>query len=167
MGDGLIKYFAIGKIINTHGLKGELKIYPTTDDINRFDLLEKVFINDMEYEIENVRYDKNLVYIKFFGIDDIDQAQKFKGCIIKIPEDLALPLEENEFYLQDLYGLNVYEGENFLGKITDIIQTGANDIYVVDGKLMIPAVKQFVLAIDTQNKIMRVKLIKGMRDLND
>lgn len=148
-------------------MKGELKIYPTTDNINRFSLLKKIFVNNSEYEIENVRYHKNLVYVKLLGINDIEEAEKLKGAIIKISEDLALPLEENEYYLQDLYGINVYEGKEFLGQITDILQTGANDVYVVDKKILIPAVKQFILNIDLQNKTMSVKLIEGMRDLND
>lgn len=121
----------------------------------------------MEYEIENVRYHKNLVYVKLLGINNIEEAEKLKDAIIKISENLALPLEENEYYLQDLYGINVYEGKEFLGQITDILQTGANDVYVVDKKILIPAVKQFILNIDLQNKMMSVKLIEGMRDLND
>lgn len=113
-----------------------------------------------------MRNHKNLVYIKLFEINNIEDAQKLKDSIIKIPESLALPLDENEYYLQDLYGLDVYEEENFLGKITDIIQTGANDIYVVNNKILIPAVKQYILNIDIKNKIMHVKLINGLRDLN-
>ena len=166
MGDGFIKYFEIGKIVNTHGLNGYVKIYPTTSDINRFSLLKNVLINDLEYQIENVRYQKNLVYVKFSSVNNIDEAEKLKGSIIKIPEHLALPLQKDEYYLQDLYGLNVYEGDEFLGQITDVIQNGPNDIYVVDGKIFIPAVKSFILNIDIKNKLMSVKLIEGLRNLN-
>ena len=132
-----IKYFEIGKIINTHGIKGELKIYPMTDDINRFSLLKKVLIDNLEYKIKHVRYNKNLVYIIFDGINNINDAEKLKNKIIKIPEKLALPLDKNEYYIQDLYGLNVYEGDEFLGQITDVMKTGANDVYVINKKNII------------------------------
>lgn len=129
-------------------------------------MLKNVLINDFEYEIENVRYQKNLVYAKFLSVNNINDAEKLKGSIIKIPEHLALPLQDDEYYLQDLYGLNVYEGDEFLGQITDIILGSANDIYVVDEKIFIPAVKSFILNIDIKNKLMSVKLIEGLRELN-
>ena len=162
-----IKYFEIGKIINTHGIKGELKIYPMTDDINRFSLLKKVLIDNLEYKIKHVRYNKNLVYIIFDGINNINDAEKLKNKIIKIPEKLALPLDKNEYYIQDLYGLNVYEGDEFLGQITDVMKTGANDVYVINKKILIPAIKECILKIDIKNKVMSVKLLKGLRELND
>ena len=162
----VIKYFEIGKIINTHGLKGELKIFPMTDDIKRFDLLKSVFVNDLEYKINKVFYYKNLVYIKFAGVNNIDQAEKLKGEIIKIPESMALPLDKNEYYISDLYDLKVYNENEFLGNITDIISTGKHDVYVINKKIFIPAVKEFILDINIKNKTMHVKLIDGMRDLN-
>lgn len=165
-GDGIIKYFDIGKIINKHGLKGELKIYPTTENINRFSLLKNFFVDDLEYEIENVRYHKNFVYIKLLGINSVEDAEKLKGATIKISDELALPIGENEYYIRDLYGMKVYEGEEFLGCITNIISTGANDIYVVDEKIFIPAIKQCILNVDIKNRTMFVKLIEGLRDLN-
>ena len=137
-----------------------------TDDIKRFDLLKSVFVNDSEYKINKVFYYKNLVYIKFAGINNIDQAEKLKGEIIKIPESMALPLDKNEYYISDLYDLKVYSGEEFLGVITDIISTGKHDVYIINKKIFIPAVKEFILDINIKNKTMQVKLIDGMRDLN-
>ena len=129
-------------------------------------MLEKVWINDRAYEIINVRYQKNFVYAKLSGIDNLSQTEKFKGCIVKIPEELALPLDDDEYYLRDLYDLKVYDGDEFIGKITDVIQNHKDDIYVVDNKIFIPAIKNFILDVDIRNKTMHVKLIEGMRELN-
>jgi 16S rRNA processing protein RimM len=170
--DSDIKFISVGKIINTHGLNGEVKVFPTTDDLNRFSLLKSVFINHIEYEIKNYRINKNLVFIKFKDVDDINAAEKLKGFFLEISKDKALPLALDEYYLCDLYNICVYdENNNFLGKLIEIIQTGAHDIYVVfnkdlknkkSRKILIPAVKKFILSVDIKNKKMHVKLINGM-----
>ena len=108
------------------------------------------------------------MYIIFYGIESINDAEKLKNKIIKIPDEFALPLDKDEYYIRDLYGLNVYdENKKFLGHITDVIQTGANDVYVINKNLLIPAIKECILKIDIKNKIMSVKLLKGLRELND
>lgn len=162
-----IKYFEIGKIINMRGLKGDIKIFCFCDDVKKFDLVNKIFIDDKSFEIENVSYKKNFVYIKLVGVNNIDDAEKFKNKMIKIDDDLARKIFENEYKRENLYGTKVYEDDDFLGELTEIIKTGAHDVYVIKNEnkeILIPAVSEFILDIDLENKIMKVKLIDGMRE---
>lgn len=165
------KYFVIGKIVNTQGIKGEMRVVPTTDDISRFQLLDYVYVdrkgNIEKFEVENTRFHKQFVLLKLKGIDDMTTAEGFKNSDVKVTEDMALPLEEDEYYISDLYSMSVItdDGED-LGTIEDIIFTGANDVYVVrkdDSEILIPAIKQCILKVDTENKKMTVKLLKGLR----
>ncbi len=165
-------YFIIGDIVNTQGIKGEMRVIPCVDDVTRFKLLDKVYIdkkgNITEFEVENVRYHKQFVLLKLKGIDDMTAAERLKGSIVKITEDMAIPCEEGEYYIKDLYDMNVVsdEGEE-LGIITDVLFTGANDVYVItpkEGKdILIPAIKQVVLDVDVENKKMTVHLLEGLR----
>lgn len=162
--------FEIGKIVNTQGIKGVVRVIPMTDDITRFELLEKVYICDKTeeiFQIEKVSYHKQFVLLKFKGIDDMTQAElRLKNKMIKINDEEALPLEEDEYYIRDLVGCLVITTENEeLGKIKDIIFTGANDVYVVDynGKdILIPATKNCVQGIDINKKIITIELLKGL-----
>ncbi len=174
------KYFVVGKIVNTQGIKGEVRVLPTTDDVSRFELLDFVYVdkkgNIQKYEIENVRYHKQFVIIKFKGIDDMTAGETLKNTEIKITEDMALPLGEDEYYISDLYSMEVVtdDGE-LLGTIQDIIFTGANDVYVVrndeseksekseKSEILIPAIKQCILNVDKENNKMTVKLLEGLR----
>ena len=105
------KYFVIGKIVNTQGVKGELRVIPTTDDISRFELLDFIYIDKNgildKYEIQNVRYHKQFVLIKLKNVDDMTMAESFKNFEIKIPADMALPLDEGEYYIGDLYSMEL------------------------------------------------------------
>ncbi|MDR1640497.1 MAG: ribosome maturation factor RimM [Clostridiales bacterium] len=169
------RHFSIGNIVNTQGIKGDVRVVPQTFDPSRFELLDEVegFLpgkHPVSLAIEKVWYHKGFVVLKFKGIDDMTSAERLKGMELKIPPEKALPLEEGEYYIRDIYGLKVLtdEGED-LGEIDDIIQTGANDVYVAKnskGKtLMIPAIKQCVLGVDLERRVMTVKLIDGLRDL--
>ncbi|WP_250278513.1 ribosome maturation factor RimM [[Clostridium] colinum] len=164
-------YFVIGKIVNTQGIKGEVRVLPTTDDINRFKKLKEVYIskrNNMDlYEIETVRFHKQFVLLTFKGINSMNDAELLKNTEIKIPKDLALPCEKDEYYISDLYGMKVFTdlGED-IGIIDDIIFTGANDVYVVkkeDSQILIPAIKQCILNVDIKEKTMKVHLLEGLR----
>ena len=165
-------YFEIGKIVNTVGVSGELKIFPTTDDPKRFGLLKTVSImmNGMliEKTITNVRYHRNLVMLKLDGINDMTDANALRGGIIVVERANALPLAENEYYLRDLLGMAVFteDGEN-LGILRNVIFTGANDVYVVGddaGKdLLIPAISKCILSVDITDKKMTVRLLEGLR----
>lgn len=165
------KYFVVGKIVNTQGIKGEVRALPFTEDINRFKLLKEIFIQKKDkleiFEIESVRFHKQFVLLKFNGIDTMTDAEKLKNLELKIPEELAIPCEEDEYYIRDLYGINVIEenGED-LGILTDIIFTGANDVYVIkkdDQEILIPAIKQCILDVNINEKVMKVKLLEGLK----
>lgn len=164
-------YFVIGKIVNTQGIKGEVRVIPSTDSPERFELLKEIYVDKRgtieKLEIQNVRYHKQFVLLKIKGIDDMTTAETFKNCEIRIPKELALPLDENEYYISDLYDMAVFtnEGED-LGFIKDIIFTGANDVYVVknnENEILIPAIKQCILKVDIKENKMTVKLLNGLR----
>lgn len=165
-------YFVVGNIVNTQGIKGEVRVMPTVDDVSRFELLDHIFVDRKgsikEYEIENVRFHKQFVLLKLMGIDDMTTAETLKGTVVKITKDMAVPCEEDEYYIRDLYDMEVVtvEGEK-LGIITDVIFTGANDVYAVkndDGKeILIPAIKDCIINVDIENNTMTVKLLEGLR----
>ena len=130
------EYFEVGQIVNTFGVKGLLKVKHFTDDIERFEELKTVYIckkNEMKkVEIEEVKYHKNMVLLKVKGIDDMTEAEKYKGLFLKIDRKDAKKLPEDTYFIADLIGLEVYtdEGE-LLGRVDDIFNSGANDVYVV------------------------------------
>jgi 16S rRNA processing protein RimM len=168
------KMFAIGKIVNTHGIKGEVRVVPTTDDPKRFEKLKELYIERKDlkvYKIESVRYHKGFVLIKFEGIDTIDEAELFKNAVLKIDRKDSLPLGDDEYYIGDLYNMDVITEEGrMLGKLVDIIYTGSNDVYVIKHKdtqkeLLIPAIKQVIKNIDLQQKTMTVRLLEGLEEL--
>ena len=167
----MTKYLEIGQIVNTSGLKGIVKINSFSDDMRRFEELDKVLIEKnkelTEYIIEEVRYSKNQVLIKFKGIDTIDDAKKFKNCYIKIPREDNKKLQEGTYYIVDLIGINVYLEDGILvGEIIDVFPTGSNDVYVVrreeNNDLLIPAIKDVIKSIDIEEKKMIINLIEGL-----
>ena len=165
-------YFEIGKVVGTHGIKGTFKVYPTTEDPSRFELLKEVIFDFREnkevFKIKNVAYHKNIVLLTVKEIDDINVALKYKDAKILIPDELALPLEEDEYYIRDLYDMEVYteEGE-YLGIISNIMETGSNDVYVITKEgtkdLLIPAIKDCIIKVDVAENKMTVKLMEGLR----
>ena len=167
----MTRYLEIGQIVNTFGIKGMVKVKPFTDDIEQFEKLKKIYIktknSKKEYEIEQVKYHKNMVLIKFKGIDKIEEAEILRGSyLIKDREDDE-QLEEGTYYIVDLLGLEVYEENgNLLGVLEDIYNTGSNDIYVVKNELgkqiLLPAIADVIKKIDIENKKITVHLIKGL-----
>lgn len=165
-------FLYIGRVANTHGVQGMIKVVPTTDDPKRFELLKKIHIEDPKgntniYTINTVKYVKNCVLLSLDEIKDMDSAQALKLSIVKIPRDQALPLEDDEFYISDLIGLEVFDdGGNRLGPLKDIIFTGSNDVYVVDNGtkngLLLPAIKQCVKSVDVANNKMIVTILEGL-----
>ncbi len=164
-------YFVIGKIVNTQGIKGDLRVIPTTDDISRFELLDFVYIekkgNIDKYDIQNIRYHKQFVLLKLKDVDDMTTAEGFKNSEVKITSDMAMPLNKDEYYIRDLYSMEVVtDSGEFLGTIEDILFTGANDVYVVRNninEILIPAIKQCILKVDKENNKMTVRLLEGLR----
>ena len=165
------KYLEIGQIVNTNGLKGILKIKPLTDDITRFEDLEAVYIEKakelIKYNIQEVKYNKNMVLLKLEGIDDISEAEKYKNCYIKINREDALKLEENSYFVVDIIGLEVYtEEEELLGKVIEVFSTGSNDVYTIknsEGKeILLPAISEVIKNVDIPNKKIVVHLMEGL-----
>ncbi|MDF2877561.1 MAG: rimM [Clostridia bacterium] len=166
--------FTVGKIVNTHGIKGEVKVIPTTDDPKRFEKLKTIYVERKimeEYKIQSIRYHKKFVLMKFEGIETLNDAELFKNAVLKINRKDSLPLEENEYYISDLYGVEVMTEEGRrLGEITDVIYTGSNDVYVIkredtQKELLIPAIKQVIKQVDLSQKKMIVKLLEGLEEL--
>jgi 16S rRNA processing protein RimM len=169
-------FLTIGQVANTHGLRGELKVLPLTDDPKRYNRLKKIFIEHhgsskkiSEFEIEGIKYFKNFVILKLVGLDKIEDAVLLKRSTILIDKSEAVTPPKDSYFLFDLIGLKVYdEDKAFLGDITDVIQTGSNDCYNVkkeDGsEFFIPALKTVVLNVDIDAKEMIVKLPKGLID---
>lgn len=164
-------YFVIGKIVNTQGIKGEMRVIPTTDIVERFELLDEIYIdkkgNLEKYDVQSIRYHKQFVLLKLKGIDDMTTAERYKESLVKIPEQWAIPCEADEYYIRDLYDMTVIdEDNNELGIIKDIIFTGANDVYVVkpkEGKdILIPAIKECILKVDVAEKKMYIHLMEGL-----
>lgn len=165
------EYLEIGQIVNTNGLKGILKVKPFTDDITRFEKLKTIYIQKanelIEFKIEKVRYSKNMVLLKLEGIDDINEAEKYRNFYIKIDRKDAIELEENSYFIIDIIGSEVFTDENnLLGKVIDILQTGSNDVYVVKddkGKeILLPAIEDVIKDVDIKNKKIIVHLLDGL-----
>ena len=164
------KRLEIGQIVNTFGIKGEVKVVPFTDDINRFDDLEKVYVKTKKesklYKVENIRYHKNMVLLKFEGINNPEDAEILKNSFLEVDREDAIPLEEGTYFIVDLIGLDVYTDDGkLLGKVEDIYNTGANDIYVVKDELgkqiLLPGIEDVIKEVKLEDRII-VHLIPGL-----
>lgn len=162
----MIDKIQVGKIINTHGLKGELKVLPLTDDPKRFEDIEKIYINNKEYRIKRVWFKKNFPIITIENYYNINDVLKFKNEYIYISSDDAVELEEDTYFIFQIKGLNVFtvEGKE-IGVVKDVLTPGANDVYVVKGAekdYMIPAVKEFIKEINIDEKKIIIEPIEGL-----
>lgn len=164
-------FLEIGQIVNSYGLKGQMKVVPFTDNIKRFSKLKTIYIEIekqlKEFKIQEVKYHKNNILIKLKNIDDINDAEKYKNCYIKIDRKDAVKLPEDTYFIVDLIGIEVFTEENILlGKIVDVFPTGSNDVYVVKDELgkqiLLPAISEVIKNVDITNKKMIVNLIKGL-----
>lgn len=164
----------VGVIASTHGVKGEVNVFPTTDDPNRFKNLKNVILDlkreQLELEIEGVKFFKKFVILKFKGYDNINDIQHFLKNDLLVTRENAVKLEKGEYFICDLIGLKVITDEDVeLGTLTDILQTGANDVYVVTNKdnkeYLLPSIPQCILDRDLENRIIKVHILKGLLDL--
>ena len=157
----------VGKIVNTHGLKGEVKVIPLTDDPKRYNELEFVIIDGIERKIQGCKYQKDRVIVKIEGINTIEEAEKYKNKYMEIPREYAVPLEEDTYYIADIIGCTVYdtEGKN-LGEVYDVIQTKNNDVYWIrkPKELLIPVLLEIVTDIDIENRKITIKPVGEWQD---
>lgn len=157
----------VGKIVNTHGLKGEVKVIPLTDDPKRYNELDFVLIDGIERKIQGCKYQKDRVIVKIEGINTIEEAEKYKNKYMEIPREYAVPLEEDTYYIADIIGCTVYDtnGKD-LGEIYDVIQTKNNDVYWIrkPKELLIPVLLEIVTDIDIENRKITIKPVGEWQD---
>ena len=164
----------VGIITSTHGVRGEVKVYPTTDDPRRFSRLKEVVLDTgrekINLEIEGVKFFKQFVILKFKGLDNINDIEKYRQKSLYVTRKNAVRLQRDEYFIADLIGLKVQDEDGTeLGTVKDVIETGANDVYEVemaDGRsLLLPAIKQCILNVDVENGMMQVHVLEGLLDL--
>ena len=167
------KVFQVGIISSTHGVRGEVKVFPTTDDMKRYKKLKEVLLDTgketLTLEIEGVKFFKQFVILKFKGYDNIDDIVKYRGKSLFVPRENAVKLQKDEYFIADLIGLKVVnEDGSFTGVLKDVMETGANDVYIVesqDGKeVLIPAIKDCILQVDFEKEQVLVHLLDGLLD---
>ena len=165
------QYFEIGQIVNHFGIKGMVKVNPFTDDISQFEEMETILVDKkgslLEIQIEEVKYSKNQVLLKLKGIETVEDAEKYRNCYLKLPREKARKLPKNTYFIADLIGLEVYkEDGSLLGKVDDIYNTGASDIYVIKDTLgkqiLLPAIKEVIKQIDLEQEKIVVHLLEGL-----
>lgn len=161
----------VGVITQTHGVRGEVKVFPTTDDVNRFKKLKQVILDTgketMPLEIQSVKFFKQFVILKFKGIDNINDIEKYKRCSLYVTREHAVALEEDEYFIADMIGMEVCtEDGNIFGTLKDVIETGANDVYVIEnvehGEVLVPAIKECIRSVDIEKGQMMIHLMDGL-----
>lgn len=164
----------VGIITSTHGVRGEVKVYPTTDDPRRFRRLKEVVLDTgrekLNLEIEDVKFFKQFVILKFKGLDNINDIEKYRQKSLYVTRKNAVRLQRDEYFIADLIGLKVQDEDGTeLGTVKDVIETGANDVYeleMANGRsLLLPAIKQCILNVDVENGMMQVHVLEGLLDL--
>lgn len=166
-------YLRVGVISNTHGIGGEVKVFPTTDDSKRFKKLKQVFLDTgkeyMALKVERVRFFKNMVIVKFKDINNINDIEKYKGKDLLVTREEAVPLEENEYFIYDIIDALVVDEEGKeIGILKEVLTTGANDVYVVEmpnkKEILLPVIDECILEIDTENKKVIAHIMAGLLD---
>lgn len=166
----MLEYLSIGQIVNTHGFRGEVKIYPLTVDMSRFEKLKEVYMEEnnelVKYKVESIKFLRSTVAVKLKGIDSEEAANKLKGSYIKVDRKSAVKLPKDTYFICDLIDSEVYDEKGqLLGTVKDVLQTGSNDVYVVQstGKdILIPALKDVVKKVDLTNKKIMVEMPEGL-----
>ena len=164
------QFLQVGVISSTHGIRGEDKVFPTTDDPARFKKLKIVLLDTgkelTELEVQSVKFFKQFVILKFRGIDNINDIEIYKGKSLLVPREDAVELEENEYYIADLIGMEVVTDEGEFGILRDVMETGANEVYIIDskehGEVLIPAIRDCILDVDVENRRMKIRLMDGL-----
>lgn len=164
-------FIIIGKIVSTQGNKGEVKVIPLTNSIDRFRKLTDIFIkkgnNKKLLKINNLKIKKNTVILKLEGIENIEKAEMIVGSFLEVKRSNAIKLPKDTYFIFDIIGLEVYTNENeLLGKVDNIISTGSNDVYVVKNKnkqeILIPAIREVIKNIDLGKKRISINMVDGL-----
>lgn len=165
------KLLQVGVITSTHGIRGEVKVFPTTDDPKRFKKLKQVILDTgkekRDLEVESVKFFKQFVILKFKGIDNINEVERYKRCPLLVTRDHAVPLQEDEYFIADMIGMQVVtEDGAVFGTLKDVIETGANDVYIIKssehGEVLVPAIKECILDINIEEQKMQIHLMDGL-----
>ena len=160
----------VGVISSTHGIRGEVKVFPTTDDPSRFKKLKKVLLDTgrerLELNVLSVRFFKQFVIVKFREFDNINDVEQYRGKSLLVPRGNAVKLEKDEYYIADLIDMEVYTDEGRFGVLKDVMRSGANEVYIIDsdehGEVLVPAIRQCILDVDVENNRMKIQLMEGL-----
>ena len=167
------KMFQVGIITATHGVRGEVKVYPTTDDMRRFKRLKEVILDtgkeQITLEVEGAKFSKQLVILKFKGIDNINDVEKYRQKSLYVTRENAVRLRRDEYFIADLMGLRVRDEDGAeIGVLREVMETGANDVYVIDlddgRELLLPAIKECVLNVDVEAGFVQIHIMPGLLD---
>ena len=169
------EFFQVGIFTNTHGVRGEIKVFPTTDDISRFKKLKEVILRtkegDITMKIAGTRMQKQMVLMRFAGIDNINDIEKYKGQGLYVTKENRVELKDDEYFIADLIGCEVYvdtDSDKKFGTISDVMETGANDVYEItleNGKtVLVPAIKECILNVDIEGGRVDIHLLEGLMD---
>ena len=164
------QFLQVGVISSTHGIRGEVKVFPTTDDPVRFKKLRNVLLDtgreQLELEVQSAKFFKQFLIVKFKGIDNINDVEMYKGKSLLIPREDAVALGEDEYYIADLIGMEVFTEEGRFGVLKDVMETGANEVYIIasdeHGEVLVPAIRQCILDVDIKEKKMKIHLMEGL-----
>ncbi len=163
----------IGVVTTTHGIRGEVKVFPTTDDVKRFKKCDEVILKTREgnltLHVETAKFFKNIVILKFREFDNINEVERFRKCDLMVTRDQALPLAEGQYYLCDVIGAEVVEEDgSHIGKVTDVIETGANNVFAIqtdEGKeVLFPVIPDCIKKVDTKAGIVTAHIMKGLME---
>ena len=161
----------VGVITSTHGIRGEVKVFPTTDDPDRFKKLKECIIagkrGNVNVTVQSVKFFKQYVIVKFKEFDNINDIERYKRCPLLVEPKDAVELEEDEYFIADMIGIEVVtEDDKPFGTLKDVMETGANDVYVIDtdehGEVLVPAIRECILDVDIENQKMKIHLMDGL-----
>lgn len=167
----MISELQVGVITQTHGIKGEVKVFPTTDDASRFKKLKDVIMDTgrerLNMEIEGVKFFKQYVIVKFKGYDSINDVEKYKSAKLYVTRDKAVKLKKDEYFVADLIGMRVITEDGLpFGILKDVMATGANDVYVVarenESEVLLPAIRECVREVDMEQGVITVHIMDGL-----
>lgn len=167
------EYLQIGKIVNTHGVRGEVRLIPLTDDPHRFDKLKSILVEKdgamVQHSVKDVKYTKGSVILKLSDIETMEAAEALRNCFVLIDRKNAVKLPKDSFFICDILGSEVFDENGLLlGKLNDVLQTGSNDVYIIknnEGKeVLLPALKSVVRSVSLEQKRIDVTVPKGLLD---